>query len=483
MEKIRKAKDEGGDFRKTFPEVYRLGYMTKPVGLIFDPATSDAIIIGEKSGNSNIFLDDFACSLKSLYLYGDYPKITIDPEGNINTATWHKVKMTKGIENSHFGQVFFESDYLLKKISLNLVKIKASRFKSQYRLIIEGRRQDNISSRFWFKPTPVDILVSNNAVFINSYPVRVLSETLYPKFTEDPTAVKFAQSFNQRFDELAKDYPIFEDLRSLLRLVGIAGSISSMDFSPDLNFWLTEYEVKKVQIPERVKALSNIYGDLDSVLRVCGGIDSAFLNLRLKAKDARAMSDLADLIINSRPCADALTWDFLLREFKFPISQQSGIAFSEMERLYSETLLLVSKKEYEKAIGNFSRIIEMEPDSSFAWHMKAGLLHDLERYREALACYDEVLKISPQDTAALVNKSDALLKLKRYREALQYAEVSLKINPKDADGWYNKAEALENLNRPKEAIKAYEMFLKFAPADDSDIQKAKEKIYWLKKIN
>jgi len=429
--------EQGKDFRKDFPEVYRLGYMAKPAGLIFDPASGDTIVIGEKSKSPNLFLDDFVSALRSLCIYGAYPQLTIDPEGETPEAEWHQVKMTKGIEDSHFGQVFFESDYLLKKISLSLVKIKVPRFKTQYQLMIEKRREDTVYSRFWFKPSSVDVLISENAVFINSYPVRVLSETLYPVRAKDEIAAKFSRSFSQRFDEFAGYLPVFEDLRNLMRWVGIAGSISSLDFAPDLKFWLTDYQVEKVKIPRRVKGLNNIYGDLDSVLSICGGVDSSFLNLRLKAKDTAALADLAKLVIGSRPRAEALSWEFPLRECKFSLPPQYF---------------------------------------SMAWFKKGDSLHDSGKYQEALDCYGEALKINPKYADALVNKSDALLKLGRFREALGYAEEALAIDSQDLTAWYNKAEALEYIDKPEESIEAYKMFIKLAPAGDPGIGIAREKI-------
>jgi tetratricopeptide (TPR) repeat protein len=440
--RITKAQGKGLDFRQVFPEVYRLGYMTRPLGLIFDSLSGDTILIGEKGKTSNLFLDDFVSALRSLYIYGVYPQLTIDPEGETPDAEWHQVRMTKGIESSHFGQVFFESDYLLKKISQNLVKIKVPRFKTQYQLMIEQRSEDATYSRFWFKPSGVDVLVSENAVFINSYPVRVLSETLYPAHLKDKVAVKFARSFSQRFDEFAKYWPVFEDLRNLLSWVGIAGSLSSMNFAPDLKFWLADYEIKKVQIPERVKGLNNIYGDLDSLFKICGGIDSAFLSLRLKTKDTTALVDLTSLVINSRPSSDTLTWEYPLQEYRLPPPLKLEVDVSRIERLLAEGLLLVSRKEYEKAIENFNKAIEIEPDFYFAWDMKGGLLHDLGRYQEALICYDKILKINPQDFTT----------------------------------WYNKGEVLEYLKRSQESVRAYEMFLELAPAGDPDIEKARDKI-------
>ena len=437
-ERIDSARELGGDLRKGLSEVYRLGYMSKPVGLIFDPVSGDTIVIGEKSKNPNLFLDDFVCALRSLYIYGAYPQLTIDPEEDTPEAEWHRVKMTKGIEESHFGQVFFESDYLLKRISLNLIKIRVPKFKTQYHLMIEKRREDKVFSRFWFKPSSVDLLVSDNAVFINDYPIRVLSETLYPADTKDEVAFRFSQSFSKRFEEFAANYSVFDDLQNLMRWVGIAGTISSLGLIPEFKFWLTDYEVEKVKIPQRVKGLNNIYGDLDSILSISGGVDSSFLNLRLKSKDATALKDLAGLVINARPSSGALAWEFSLKEYKFPLPP-----------------------EY------FSK----------NWVNQGDSLYDSGKYQEALDCYDEALKINPKDADALVNKSDVLLRLGKYQEALGYAEEALRINPQDITAWYNKAEALEYLgNKVEECRKAYEMFIKLAPAGDPDIGTARDKI-------
>lgn len=302
------AQENGRDFRKELPEVCRLGNMAVPRGLVYDPAAADTIIVGEKSGASDLSLDDFVSAARSIFVFGSYPQITIDPEGRNPESKWHCVRITRGIENSHFSQVLFESDYLLKKISLGLVKIKIPGFKTQYQLMIEKKKKKLVYSRFWFKPVCAEILVSKSEILIESYPVCVLTEPLHGG-VRDESAVEFAESFTKRFDEFAGVMPVFGDLRNALRWVGIVSLISSLDFSPDLKFWLSDYEIKRVQIPERVKGLSNIYADLGFVLKVYGGVDSNCPDL--KQKDAAMLAELARAVINSRPSVNSLTWEFL----------------------------------------------------------------------------------------------------------------------------------------------------------------------------
>ncbi|MDD2752764.1 MAG: hypothetical protein PHN59_06490 [Candidatus Omnitrophica bacterium] len=392
-EKIKSSKERREDFRKDFPEVHHLGYMSKPAGLVFDHLLCDTIIIGEKSGNKNLFLDDFVSALKSLYIHGVYPQLTIDPEGDTPEAEWHQVKMSRGIENSHFGQVFFESDYLLKKISLNLIRVKVPKFKTQYHLMIEKRREDKVFSRFWFKPSSVDLLVSDKAVFINNYPIWVLTETLSPAVTGDEIASRFSQSFSQRFDEFAANYPIFEDLQNLMRWVGISGAISSIDFAPDFKFWLSDYQIEKINIPQRVKGLNNIYGDLDSILYISGGVDSSFLNLRLKSKDASALKDLAGLVIKTRPSPGALAWEFSLKEYNFPLPPEYFSKNSDWLVNTSDDFLKL--KKYKEALEYAEEALKINLQDVTAWYNKAEALEGLDRQEESIKAYEMFIKLAP----------------------------------------------------------------------------------------
>lgn len=515
--KIKKAQEQGQDFHKACPEVCHLGYMTKPIGLVFEPVSADTIIIGERNNAGRLMLDDFVSALRALRLYGKYPAITIDPEGGNPQAKWHIVNMAGGIEHSRFGRVFFESDYLLKKIALNLAQIRLPRFKTQYRLMIEKRKKGAVFSRFWFNPRAVDISVSENAVLINRYPLEVSSETLSPKHIQDDAAIEFARSFSQRFDEFAEEMPVFEDLRNLQRWVGIAHSIKHMDFSPDLNFWLRDYGIQKVQIPGKVRALSNVYGDLDSVIRVSGGVESIFLDLRLKAGDAAALSDLADLVINSRPSQDALTWDFPLQELKSSAPIELKADISEIERFFYAGILLLSRREYEEAIDNFTKVIGLIPDFAQAYLLRAacygetdnydGVVADCRKiieidpgsfmaysglglayskkglYEYAISNFDKAIEINPDFSMVWREKGNLLYDLGKYQEALACYDWALKISPQDYTLWLNKGGALENLKKEKEAIKAYEAFLETAPADDPDIEIVKSAIRRLKEYN
>lgn len=431
----------GKEFRKVFPEVYCLGYMSKPVGLVFDPVSGDTILIGEKGNVSNLFLDDFVCALRPRYRDGEYHWLTIDPDENNPEAKWHHVTMTEGIKDTHFGKVLFESDYLLKKISLNLVKINIPRFKTQYHLMAEERKKDSfIYSRFWFHPSSVEILASKNTLFIYKYPIKVSSDTLYAP------CVRFAQSFTSRFDEFAKKMPIFEDLRNVERWAGIASSISAINYYPDLDFWRKEYKVEGVPTPEKVKALSNFYGDLNSFLKCAGGVDTTILNLRLKAKDSTALSDLANLVIKSRPSEDALFWDFPLQEYKFSFVAQSGVDISEIEKLIAKGVTSALKKGPNETIENFSEVIKLAPDFAQAYLFRATAYAVQGDYDKAISDCQKVIEIENRSIiSSLAHFISGMSYQKKglNEEALSDYSKTLEINPGFVFAWFKREDLLE----------------------------------------
>lgn len=440
--KITSAQEAGKEFRKVFPDVYRLGYMSKPVGLVFDPVNGDTILIGEKGNVSNLFLDDFVCALNPRYRDGEYHWLTIDPDENNPDAKWHHVTMTEGIKNTNFGKVLFESDYLLKKISLNLVKTNISKFKTQYHLMAEEKKKNSfIYSRFWFHPSAVEILASKNALLIYKYPIKVSSDALYAP------CVRFAQSFTSRFDEFAKKMPIFEDLRNMERWAGIASSISAMNYSPDLDFWRKEYKVKVEEdwTPEKVKALSNFYGDLNSFLKCAGGVDTAILNLRLKAKDSTALSDLANLVINTRPSEDALFWGFTLQEYKFSFAAQSGVDISEIEKLIAKGVASALKKEPNETIENFSEVIKLAPDFAHAYLFRATAYTAQGDYDKAISDCQKVIEIEGRSIiSSLAHFISGMSYQKKglNEEALFNYSKTLEINPGFIFAWFKREDLL-----------------------------------------
>lgn len=61
-------------------------------------------------------------------------------------------------------------------------------------------------------------------------------------------------------------------------------------------------------------------------------------------------------------------------------------------------------KNYEEAMKNFNKALELNSDNEEIWINKANVLVHLRKYQEALRCYDIVLKLNPENQAAKTNK-------------------------------------------------------------------------------
>lgn len=119
--------------------------------------------------------------------------------------------------------------------------------------------------------------------------------------------------------------------------------------------------------------------------------------------------------------------------------------------------------EYEKALVEIDKVLEMNPDNSVAWNNKGYYLASLKRYEEALKPLDKAIKLDPHSVRAWGNKAWALESLKRYREALETNEKAMQLNPMDAIVWTRKGWCLENLGHYHEAVQVFDKAIELEP--------------------
>ncbi len=87
----------------------------------------------------------------------------------------------------------------------------------------------------------------------------------------------------------------------------------------------------------------------------------------------------------------------------------------------------------EKALWNFNRALDIEPDYDNALYGKATALLDLEEFERAIKYYDKYLKINPDDPDALYNKALSLDELGRSDEAQTLFDEVEKIESTESE--------------------------------------------------
>ena len=84
----------------------------------------------------------------------------------------------------------------------------------------------------------------------------------------------------------------------------------------------------------------------------------------------------------------------------------------------------------EKALADFNRAIELEPDRAGGYLGRANTLNTLQRYREALQDYDKTIELDPGLANAYVNRAVAYSHLGKNKKAIADYEKGLELDPK-----------------------------------------------------
>ena len=109
------------------------------------------------------------------------------------------------------------------------------------------------------------------------------------------------------------------------------------------------------------------------------------------------------------------------------------------------------KGDYEKAIENYDKALELNSNFEEAWYNKGFNLGELERHAEAIKCYDKAIDLNPNYEKAWHNKGVDLGKLERHEEAIECFGNAIELNPNYEKAWYGKGVNLEKLGRKDEA--------------------------------
>ena len=87
----------------------------------------------------------------------------------------------------------------------------------------------------------------------------------------------------------------------------------------------------------------------------------------------------------------------------------------------------------KKAIKNYDRAIEINPEYAEAWNQKGAALLFIQKPEEAIVCFDKALEIDKEHGYAWYNKGAALYRLKKYEEALSCIEKAMEFLPGEND--------------------------------------------------
>jgi len=138
--------------------------------------------------------------------------------------------------------------------------------------------------------------------------------------------------------------------------------------------------------------------------------------------------------------------------------------------------LFVASQEYDKAVLDYSKAIELAPSGKETWVIllnRGTTLALLNKDKEGIADFTEALKLPStmgpaQEQILKVNRALIEMKAKDWKGALQDLEDSFKISPKQPDKWWLQYALLKyEMGQDDEAWKLLnEVNKKLPPASD-----------------
>ena len=165
-----------------------------------------------------------------------------------------------------------------------------------------------------------------------------------------------------------------------------------------------------------------------------------------------------------------------------------------MSKNYSTALKLTSPEEFKKdkndhrrkAIGELSKVILNNPNSTIAFKLRGTIYFELQNYQAAYADFLNSLKSNSEDDSVYNLLGMTELQMGDKVSAIKNFEKAIQINPQSQQAFFNRGRALYALGKPKEAIDDFKVAIKIdaeqQPANKSEISKSRNIDYQLSLI-
>ena len=468
--RVEEAMRKGEDFRKKQPDLFYLGGITKPWAVVLDTENNDWILVGERDPKSSILtLDDWVVALRARFIYPDKdPGVTIDPrpcetclksgkKEGCSHYTKLNVRFFGGVEDTHFGQVCFEADWLMKKIGLSLEKLPINNLKSYFDLCTEQIRNSgsgisSVGSRFWFYPIVNQVNVIGDVALLEQFKMGVFTEVLYAEVDGKPVAdvdkfdhypsEGFSRSFSENYDAAAQARNVLETLRGMTRLAALAKGLTRLDSQPKVDFYMSGYPIVKSKTLQEVEVLKNESSDLG--FKVIGGVELMALAMRWKGGD---LSALKELVLKGRKAAwaKALAWSFEIQMLNGRLAgvviPKGSVDYDQIVPLFWHALFLQEKKHHDDAITLYENIIKLKPDCDWLYNNRGINYAAKSRYDLAITDFNKALEINQKYAEAYYNRGLVYRKKGQFDLAIEDYNSALTINQTYAKAYSSRGVA------------------------------------------
>ena len=184
------------------------------------------------------------------------------------------------------------------------------------------------------------------------------------------------------------------------------------------------------------------------------------INQKTIYNDMHGFIDLENRIAKAR--MDAYTGDKLFKQKKY------GKAIAEYTRAidanpdfyevyYSRGAAKIKLKQFREAIPDFTDAIRLKPDDAEAYYYR-GVAKinieniNLEQFREAIPDFTDAIRLNPEHAKTYYYRGVAKIKLEQFKEAIPDFTDAIRLSSDHAESYFFRGVAKIRLERFKEAI-------------------------------
>ncbi len=312
------------------------GKMLDGMGLLEGIAldSNNNIILLSKSGDEinlpPLRLDDVVTVFRSVYIHGQGPTVTIDPNKNDPEGPIMMVVHSKATESTYAGWILFQSDKIMKEYTIG-VDIDVEDKKDDKDLVStvpgydevlntlyfgdetpEKYRKEGKWERFWIVPSYARRYSNpHNTLTLCDVPLKVKTQVMKwengelvddPKGKSSAGATKFVGWFTKQYNAISEEQyltpppesgitepvPVFSELRRIALITAIAEKLR--DQGIPMPFWMRNYEVTPVPFKDTTRAIHKTRSNDKFASKVYGGA-----NMSPDTKDVKPITTKQDI--------------------------------------------------------------------------------------------------------------------------------------------------------------------------------------------
>jgi tetratricopeptide (TPR) repeat protein len=126
-------------------------------------------------------------------------------------------------------------------------------------------------------------------------------------------------------------------------------------------------------------------------------------------------------------------------------------------------LLYFDRYENEKALMDFNRSLELDPEFADAFNSRGNLFARLGMLERAISDYRRAVNMKPEDVTARTNLGFLLSEVGKNQEAIMVLNQAIELKPDSMEAYHNRGNAYMQLKKYDRALADYNRALQISP--------------------